>query len=67
MDAGDQGARDRDDGLLDELFKAAQRADAAPGVDRADAAGVAGSPCFQEVESFRAAHLADGNAIGAQA
>ena len=46
-------ARDGDDGFLDELFHAAQRADSGvPGVDGADAAGMAGAPGFQEVERF---------------
>ena len=64
---GDQGARDGDDSLLNELFKAAQRTDAGAGVDGADPAGVSRAPCFQKVEGFRSAHLADGDAIRAQA
>jgi hypothetical protein len=64
---GDQRARDGDDGFLDELFEAAQRADAGAGMDRADAAGMAGAPGFEEVERFGAAHLADRDAVGAQA
>ena len=43
-------ARDGDDRFLDELFETAQRADAGAGVDRADAAGMAGAPGFEEVE-----------------
>ena len=34
----DQSARDRDDSLLDELFKATQRADAGAGMNGADPA-----------------------------
>ena len=64
---GNQGARDGDDGFLDELFEAAQRADAGAGVNGADAAGMAGAPGFKEVESFGPAHLADRDAIRAQA
>jgi hypothetical protein len=64
---GDQRARDGDDGFLDELFEAAQRADGGAGVDRADAAGMAGAPGFEEVERLGAAHLADRDAVGAQA
>jgi hypothetical protein len=37
------------------------------GMDRADAAGMAGAPGFEEVEGFGAAHLADRDAVGAQA
>ena len=62
----DQGARDGDDSLLNELFKATQRADACAGVDGADPARMAGAPGFEQVQRFRAAHLADGNAVGAQ-
>ncbi len=64
---GDQGARDRDDSLLDELFKAAQRADAGTRMDSADPARMAGAPCFEQVKGFRSAHLADRDAVGAQA
>ena len=64
---GDQGARDRDDGFLDELLEPAQRADAGAGVDGADAAGMAGAPGLEEIERFGAAHLADRDAVGAQA
>src|SRR5579885_3033644 len=63
---GDQRARDRDDGFLDELLETAERADGGAGVDRADAAGMAGAPGLQEVERLRATHFADGNAVGAQ-
>ena len=63
---GDQRARDGDDGFLDELFKATQRANACAGMDGADAAGVACSPRFEQVEGFRAAYLADRDAVGAQ-
>lgn len=64
---GDQGARDGDDSLLDELFKATKRADAGAGVNGADPARMAGAPRFQKVEGFRSAHLANGDAIRAQA
>jgi hypothetical protein len=64
---GDQRARDGDDGFLDELLQAAQRAERGAGVDGADAAGMAGAPGFEEVERFGAAHLADRDAVGAQA
>jgi hypothetical protein len=37
------------------------------GMDRADPAGMAGAPGFEEVERLGAAHLADRNAVGAQA
>ena len=42
----DQSARDRDDGLLNELFKATQRADAGARMDGADAARMARAPGF---------------------
>jgi hypothetical protein len=64
---GDQGARDGDDSLLDELFEAAQRADAGTGMDGADPARMAGAPGFEQVEGFGPAHLADRDAVGAQA
>src|SRR3546814_3213476 len=63
----DQRARDRYDSFLNELFETAQCADAGAGVDGADAAGVAGAPGFEQVEGFRAAHLADGDTIRPQA
>ena len=47
---GDQRLGDSDDGFLDELFEAAQRAERSAGVDRADAAGMAGAPGLQEIE-----------------
>ena len=37
------------------------------GVDGADAAGMAGAPGLQEIERLGAAHLADRDAVGAQA
>ena len=64
---GDQGARNGDDGFLDELLEAAQRAERRAGMKGADAAGMAGAPGLQQVERFRAAHLADRDAIGTQA
>ena len=64
---GDQGARNGDDGFLDELLEPAQRADAGAGVDGADAAGMAGAPGLEEIERLGAAHLADRDAVGAQA
>ena len=45
--------------------RSAPSADA--GVDRADAAGMAGAPGLQQVERFGAAHLADRDAVGPQA
>ena len=63
---GDQRPGDGDDGFLDELFEAAHRAERGAGVDRADAAGMAGAPRLQEVQRLRAAHLADRDAIGPQ-
>ena len=64
---GDQGARDSDDGFLDELLEASQRANAGTGMDGADPARMAGAPGFKEVESFGPANLADRDAIRAQA
>ena len=64
---GNQGARDGDDGFLDELFEASQRANTGTGMDGADPARMAGAPGFKEVESFGPAHLADRDAIRAQA
>ena len=49
---GDQRARNGDDGFLDELLEATQRADAGASVDGAYAAGVAGAPGFEQVERF---------------
>ena len=59
MVSRDQRARHGDDGLLDELLKAAERAERRIGMHGADAAGVAGVPGLQHVEGFGAAHLAD--------
>ncbi len=64
---GDQRARDRHDGLLDELLHPAERTERGAGVNRADAAGVAGAPGFDEVERLGAANLADGDTIGPEA
>ena len=47
---GDQGARHRDNGFLDELFEAAQRADAGTGMDGADPTGMPSAPGFEQVE-----------------
>ena len=63
---GDQRARHGDHGFLDELFEPAQRAERGAGVDRADPAGMAGAPGLQQIEGFRAAHLADRDAVGPQ-
>ena len=52
---------------MDELFKAAQRADAGACMNGADPARMARAPCFEQVEGFRSAHLADRDAVGAQA
>src|SRR5699024_2801113 len=64
---GDQRARDGDDSLLNELFKATERTDATAGMNGANSAGVPRAPRFQKVEGFRSPHLADGDAVGAQA
>ena len=63
---GDQRARHGDDGFLDELLEAAQRAERRTGVERADAAGMAGAPGLQEIERLGATHLADRDAVGTQ-
>lgn len=63
----DQGARDGDDGFLNELLHAAERADGGAGVDGADAAGMAGAPGLQQIERLGTSDLADRNAVGAQA
>ena len=63
----DERSRDGDDGFLNELFEAAQRADGGARMDRTDPAGMAGAPGFEEIERFGTAHLADGDAIRAQA
>ena len=49
-----------------ELLEAAQSAQRRAGVDRADAAGMAGAPGLEQVERLGAAHLADRDAIGPQ-
>ena len=58
--------RDGDDGFLDELLEPPQRTERGAGVDRADAAGMAGAPGLQEIERFGAAHFADRDAVRAQ-
>ena len=63
---GDQRAGHGDDGFLDELLQPAQRADGGARVQRADAAGMAGAPGFQEIERLGAAHLADRDAVRPQ-
>lgn len=42
-------------------------ADARPGVNRADAAGMTGAPGLEQIERLGATHLADRDAIRAQA
>src|SRR3546814_1927351 len=49
----DQCARDRDDGLLDQLLEASKCANGCCGVDRSDAAGVPRAPSLQEIERLR--------------
>ena len=61
-----EGARNGDDGFLDELFESPQGADRRAGVDRADPARMAGAPGFQQVQRFGAAHLADRYTVGPQ-
>jgi hypothetical protein len=63
---GDQRARDRDHGFLDELLEPAQRAERRSRVNGSDAPGMSGAPGFQKIERLRTAHFADGNAIGPQ-
>ena len=63
----DQGARDGDDGFLDELLEPAQRAERGARVDGADAAGMTRAPGLEQIERLGAADLADRNAIGPQA
>ena len=57
-------AFDRDIGLLDALFEADEAARDALGVNRGQTTFVPGVPCFEQHMRFRAAHLADTNAIG---
>ena len=47
-------------------IEAAQRAEAASGMDGADSAGVARAPGLQKIERLGAAHFPDGDAIGTQ-
>ena len=54
---GDQRAGDVRDGFEDELFEAVKCRACGAGVDRADPAGVAGSPGLQEIERLRACLL----------
>src|SRR6266516_4695963 len=60
----DEGPRHGDDGFLDELLQATQRAECRAGMNGSDSAGVPSAPRLQEVERFCAAHLADRDAIG---
>src|SRR3546814_18763021 len=60
---GDQRAGDRDDGFLNELLEAAQRAERGAGVDGADAARVARPPRLEQIQRLGAAHLYDRNTI----
>jgi len=60
---GDQCAWDSDDSFLNKLFHATQGTKSGPGMDRADAAGMAGAPRLEEIERFWAADLANGDAV----
>ena len=64
---GDQRLGDGDDGFLDELFEAADRAERRAGVDGADPAGMAGAPGLEQVQRLGAADLADRDAVGPKA
>ena len=61
---GDQTAWYGDDGFLDELLDAVEGGARRIGVNRGDAAGMAGVPCLQHVEGFRAPDFADDDAVG---
>src|SRR3546814_6181080 len=64
---GDQRARDMRYGLKDQLLEPVQRGACRSGMDRADAAGMAGAPRLEQIELIGAAHFADRDAIGTQA
>src|SRR3546814_8391303 len=64
---GDQRARDMRYGFKDQLLEPVQRGACRSGMDRADAAGMAGAPRLEQIERFGAAHFADRDAIGTQA
>ncbi len=63
---GDQRARHGDYGFLNELLETAQRPERRAGVNGGDATGMSGAPGLQQVEGFRAANLADRNAVWPQ-
>src|SRR5216683_3285587 len=61
----DEAPRHGDDGLLYELLQPINRRTRGVRVDRRKPAGMPGVPCLQHVERFRAADLADDDAIWA--
>src|SRR3546814_5463029 len=64
---GDERARHGHHRFLDELLHPAQRTQCATGMDGADASGMTGAPGFEKIKRLGPAHLADGDAIRAQA
>src|SRR3546814_3193227 len=64
---GDQPARHRDHGLLDELLQSVERRMGRVGVDRGDAAGMTRVPGLQHVEGLGSPDLADDDAVGPKA
>ncbi len=64
---GNHRSRHGDDGFLDKLLKAAERAERGAGMDGANAARMARAPSFQQVQRLRAAHLTDWNSVWPQA
>src|SRR3546814_4338386 len=54
---GDQRARDMRYGFKDQLLEPVQRGACRSGMDRADAAGMAGAPRLEQIERFGAAHF----------
>src|SRR5438874_6681161 len=63
---GDQGARDGDNGFLNQLLQPTQGTDGRSRMQGADTAGMAGAPGLQQVEGLGAAHFADRNTVRAE-
>ena len=63
---GDQRARHARHGFEDQLLEPVERRAGGAGMDRANPAGMAGTPGFEQIEGLGPADLADRNSVGAQ-
>src|SRR3546814_18309402 len=63
---GDQRARDMRYGFKDQLLEPVPRGACRSGMDRAEAAGMAGAPRLEQIARVGAAHFADRDDIGTE-